>query len=115
MLPVSHRKDAYSKCLLTSSVAFYAQQNRFLDLGTKINGRMDALGKRIDELEQHICELAEEAGLDKDAILGNTSRHNHMGSITSTTTNSVITTPSIPRSPVPRAPRPKITSTQIEI
>jgi hypothetical protein len=52
-------------CLL---LLFYLQQSRLDSLGKKITGRMEEMGKRIDELETTIRELVEQAGLDKDAI-----------------------------------------------
>jgi hypothetical protein len=40
------------------------QQSSFANLGAKINGRMDEMGKRMDDLERHISELMNEAGLE---------------------------------------------------
>ena len=44
------------------------QQNKFTGLGNNIMGRMDEMGKRMDELEQSIVELMEQAGLDRDVL-----------------------------------------------
>ena len=44
------------------------QQTKFTGLGNNIMGRMDEMGKRMDELEQSIVELMEQAGLDRDVL-----------------------------------------------
>jgi hypothetical protein len=78
---------------------------------------MDTLGKRIDELEQHIMELADEAGVDKQTLLKNIS-HNNNNNNNSTVASltKVSASPTLPRSPVRAASsKPKVTSTQIEI
>ncbi|GKY97364.1 hypothetical protein MPSEU_000694800 [Mayamaea pseudoterrestris] len=92
-------------------------QDRFQQLGSKINGRMDELGKRIDELEQHVSELADDAGIDKQTILNN---GNHRpNSLNGAAAASPPPAPplGIPRSPVPPSSsgKAKATSTQIEI
>ena len=76
---------------------------------------MDALAKQIGELELHIGELAEEAGLDMHAILDG-SRHDPLASSIDSASNS-LSSPSLPKSPVKAttSAKPKSKSTQIEI
>ena len=40
------------------------QQTRFNDMGNSILGRMDEMGKRMDELESNIGGLMNQAGLE---------------------------------------------------
>lgn len=44
------------------------QQARFADMGNSILGRMDDMGTRMDELEQSIASLLDQAGLDRDVL-----------------------------------------------
>jgi len=39
-------------------------------LGIAITGRMDEMGKKMDELEESIDDLMNQAGLDRDGVLG---------------------------------------------
>jgi Heat shock factor binding protein 1 len=40
------------------------QQTKFSNMGNSIMGRMDEMGKRMDELESSIAELMDQAGLE---------------------------------------------------
>ena len=43
------------------------QQKKFRAVGNNIMGRMDEMGRKVDELERSVGDLMDQAGLDKAA------------------------------------------------
>jgi Heat shock factor binding protein 1 len=64
-------------CYLTNCLFDNFKNTRFTDVGMSILRRMDDMGSRIDELEQSIVSLMDQAGIDRDSSTNNSFISSH--------------------------------------